>query len=116
MGSDGVFPKPLSQVERNALGQLPSIDEDERGAVLQDEFSDAVVDLVPHLVRSDGSERDSRDLDGEIELALVTDVYDHRVRTAAAGKEMRDLLDGLLRRREPNTVRALLSQQFQPFE
>src|SRR3954453_10331386 len=116
MCSDGIFAQPLGQVECDALGEFARVDEDQGGAVLQNELCDAAVDLVPHLVRSDGSERDSRDLDGEIELALVTDVYDHRVRTAAAGKEMRDLLDGLLRRREPNTVRALLSQQFQPFE
>src|SRR3954469_16855623 len=98
MGSDGVFPKPLSQVERNAFRKLARVDEDERGAVLQDKFSDAIVDLVPHLMRSDGPEWDPRHLDGEIELALMPNIHDHWVRTAAAGKEVCDLLDGLLRR------------------
>src|SRR3954467_8913851 len=99
MGSDGVFAKPLGQVERNALGQLSSIDKDERGAVLQDKFSNAVVDLVPHLMRSDWAERDTRHFDGKIELALMPNIHDHRVRTAAASKEMCDLFDRLLRRR-----------------
>src|SRR3954462_12534831 len=98
MGSDGVFAKPLGQVERNALGQLSSIDKDERGAVLQDKFSNAVVDLVPHLMRSDWAERNSWDFNPEIKFSLVSNIHDHWVRTAAAGKEVCDLLDGLLRR------------------
>ena len=43
--------EPLGEVMRDALGQPPRVDEDERRAVLRDERGDAVVDLVPQLVR-----------------------------------------------------------------
>src|SRR4051812_6855008 len=98
MCGNGIFAQPLGQVEGDTLGEFARVDEYQGRAVLQNEFRDAVVDLVPHLMRSNGPEWDSGDFNPEIKLALVSDVDDHRDRTTAASKKVRDLLDGLLRR------------------
>ena len=51
------------EVEGDALGKLPRVDEDQRAAVLLYELLQAVVDLVPVLVRADGGELAPRDFD-----------------------------------------------------
>ncbi len=60
--------------------------------MLLDKFNKTVVNLVPHLIGGDGAKLAGGHFDGEIELAFVADVDDHRIRTAIAGKEVRDLL------------------------
>src|SRR5205823_14151977 len=97
MRSDGVFTKPLGEVEGDALGKLAGVNEDQRRVVLVHKHGDAVVNLIPHLMGGDGAKRDPRYLDREVEFALVTNVDDHGIRATAAGKKMCDLLDGLLR-------------------
>ena len=64
-GGSSTASSPRSRVElrRDALGHLARVDEDERRAVLADELRDALVDLLPLLVRADGRERRRRDLD-----------------------------------------------------
>ena len=68
-------------------------------------LGNTVVELVPHFVAGHGAEQRGGNLDGEVQLALVTDVDDHWIRSAAAGEKMRDLFDGLLRRRKPDAYR-----------
>src|SRR4051794_22450937 len=97
MRSNGVFAQPLRQIECDSLGQLARVNKNQCRAMLVYKGGDAVVDLVPHLVRSDRPERNSRNFDPEIELALVAYVDDHRIRASASGKKMCDLLDRLLR-------------------
>src|SRR5882724_2167607 len=97
MSGYSVLAQALGEIERDAFRQLAGVDEDKRGAMLENEFGDAVVDLIPHLMRGDGPERNPRHLDGEVELAPVAHVNDHRIRTSAAGEEMGHLLDRLLR-------------------
>src|SRR3954462_12097172 len=116
MRSDGIFTEPLRQVESNPFRQLASVNKYQCGAVLVDERSDAVVDLVPHLMRCDGPQRNSRNFDREIELAFVTYVDDHRIGTSAAGKKMCNLLDRFLRGGETDAIRRLLGQKLQPLK
>jgi hypothetical protein len=114
MGCDVVRPEFLRQMMRDSLRQSPGIYEDQRGAMLFDQLDQTVVDLVPHFVGGDGAELAGRNFDGKIELALVADVDDHRVGPSAAGKEMRDLFNRLLRRRKSNTHWRTIRQRFQP--
>ena len=48
---------------RDALGEPPRVDEHERRPVLLNQRGDAVVDLLPHLVRRDRPELVLRDFD-----------------------------------------------------
>ena len=88
----------LGELVRHALRQPARVDGDERGAVRLDQADQAVVDLLPDLVRHHRFERRAGDLDGEVELPLVAFVDD---RTRSAGQKARDFIDRLLRRRKP---------------
>ena len=60
---DGVVAEPVAEVARDALGHAARVDEDQRRAVLGDQLREAVVVLLPHLVRHHRLERRARDLD-----------------------------------------------------
>ena len=47
-------PEPLSEVMRHPLGQPARVDENQRGAMLADQFRKPVVNLRPHLVLATG--------------------------------------------------------------
>ena len=95
----------------DALGEAARVHEDERGAVLRDQLGDAVVDLRPLLLRGHRPQLRRRQLDGQLEVALVAEVDDRAVRAALAvealrpNEEGRDLLDRALRRGEPDPGR-----------
>ena len=57
MRGDGVFAETIAELARDALGHAPRVDEDQRRAMRRDEFSQARVDLRPHLVRHHRFER-----------------------------------------------------------
>ena len=78
MGGDLVFAEALAKMHGDAFSQCARVDEHQRGAVLQCEFGEAVVDLAPHFVGGDGTQFGARDFDGEIELAAMADVDDGR--------------------------------------
>jgi hypothetical protein len=59
-----------------------------------DEGDQAVVDLLPHLVRHHGFQRRARHFHREVHLALVPAVHD---RAIACREEARNFLDRLLR-------------------
>ena len=60
---DGLLAEQPRELRRDALGHLARVHEDERRPVLADELADALVDLLPLLVRADRRERRRRDLD-----------------------------------------------------
>ena len=65
--------------------------------MLCDQRRHARDDLLPSLVRADRLERAVRDLDGQIEIAAMSDV--HQLALAIdADQKMTDILDRLLRR------------------
>src|SRR4051812_38896794 len=91
----------LGELVRHALGQPPRVDGNERGAMLFDELHQALVNLGPYLVRHHRLEGRLGHLDGDIHLAPMPLVDDRALPT---GQEARDLLDRLLRRREPDAL------------
>src|SRR5208282_2817363 len=103
------------------LRQSTSVYENQRGAMLFDKFDQAVVNLVPHFVGGDGAELTGRNFNREIELALVADIHNDRIRPSvarksSAGEEMRHFFDRLLRGRKSNTHRRTMCPRFQPLE
>ena len=70
MGGDVVRAEFLGQMVGDSLRESPRIYEHQRGAMLLDEFYEAVVDLVPHFVGRDGAELAGGNFDREIELAV----------------------------------------------
>ena len=73
-----VFAQPLAEMMGHALGQPPRVDEHERRPVLLNQRGDAVVDLLPHLVRRDRPQLVVRHLDREIHRAAMAVVDDRR--------------------------------------
>src|SRR5580693_4702282 len=112
MRCDVVRPELFCQMVRDSLRQSPRVYEDQRRAMLFDEFYQTVVDLVPHFIGRDGPELAGRNFDSEIELSLVADVDDHRIRPSAAGEKMRDFFNRLLRGRKSNTHWRTMRQRF----
>ncbi len=113
VGSDALVAEPLGQLVRHALGQAPRVHRDQRGAMRLDQLHEAVVDLLPHLVRHHRFERRARHLDGEVHPALVARS------TMAQGslrQESRDLLDRLLRRRQSDALQLASAHVIEPLE
>ena len=105
---------------RDALGQPPRVHEDERRPVLLNQRGDAVVDLLPHLVRRDRPELVLRHLDRQIHRAAMAVVDDVDPRVLVGREEPRDDLDRPDRRREADPLRTrtagLLDQIVEPRE
>src|SRR5258705_9429816 len=106
MRGDRILAEPLAQVPRRPLRHLSRVHEDQRRAVLGDELRQAVVVLLPDLVRHHRVERRARDLDGEVDFAAMPFVDDGAVRWTIAHQELRDFLDRLLRPGEADPLDA----------
>ena len=85
----GLFSQTLSQMKRHAFRQATRVHKDQRGAMLRCQFRDAVVDFVPHLVCSNGSELATGHLDGQVHLSPETYLRDLRVGTIGTRQEAR---------------------------
>ena len=101
MGGDIFLSQAFAELVRHTLGKAPRVDEDQRGTVGVDKFDDAVVNLVPHFVGSDGAEWQAWDFDSEVEGALVADIDDDRMRARvlgiSSGEEASHFFNRLLR-------------------
>ena len=106
--------EPLGEMARRALGEPPRVDEDERGAVLVRERRQAVVDLLPRVARHHRLQRGRRQLDREVAALHVAGIDDGA--RGAAGEEAADLLDRLLRGREPDPHQPGPSQGLEPLQ
>ena len=132
-----LFLGQLVQPHRQALGEAPVVDEDDRRAVLLDELEDRGIDRGPdraggrfvprghhdvvvhdrlgELVRrAQLAQVLDRDDDLEIELLARAGV-DEPDRTVA-GDEAADLLERALRRREADPLRGPLQQRVEPLQ
>ena len=116
MRGDIFFAEPLAQLVRHRSAMPPRVHEDQRRAMLLDQFDEPVVDLVPHFVDGDGTKCAARDFDGQIELPPVADVDDDRVGAAVAGQKVGDFFDGFLGGRQSDALRAGGGQGLQPLE
>jgi len=97
MRGDRVIAQTFREMVGDALGETAGVDKDERGAVLPYQLGHTPVDFFPHLVGSNRAKFAGRYLDREIDLALMADLHDERIRAVAAGEKMGDEFNGLLR-------------------
>ena len=97
--SNVLFTHAFGKIVCYPLHQPAGIDKHQSGAVLMHKFRNPVVHFVPHFVRRDRPELRSRHLDRDIELPLVADIHNHRVRTVVSSQKVRDFFDWFLCRR-----------------
>src|ERR1700682_4810089 len=93
-----VLTQPLAQLMGNAFGQPPRVYEDQRRPVRVHQLHDALVNLVPHLVRSDWTKFRRWNLYSNIQRALVANVDDYRIGASSfgsriAGEKARDFFN-----------------------
>src|SRR5690242_14985653 len=98
-----VFAESFCQTMADALRHAPGIHEDQGRSVLLDQFDDAVVDLLPHLVAGNWAQLRAWNLDRQIQFSFVTDVYDDRLWAMISGEKARDIFDRLLGGRQPDS-------------
>jgi hypothetical protein len=66
----------FAQMPRYTLGHAPRVDEDQRRAMLFDQFGKARIDFLPDVPRHDCLQRRLWHFDCEVTLARVADVDD----------------------------------------
>src|SRR5580692_3659213 len=116
MRGDRIFAEALLEMMGHSFREAARVDKYERGAVLANEICYAIVNLVPHFMRGNRAQFAGWHFDGQIERALVADLNDHRVGTAAAGEKMRNQLDRFLRGREADAYRWMVGERIEAFE
>ena len=114
VGGDIALPQAITQMLGDALGEASRVDEDDGGRVLEDELSEAVIDLLPHLVGHHSLERRGGKLESEIEAAAVAQVDDFAV--AIAEEKVGDRGDRFLGRRESDAQHWTLDQIVEALE
>src|SRR5207248_1237359 len=116
--TDCILSNTLGEIVGETLGVGAGIDEDQRGAMLRNQFDETIVDVVPHLVRRDRAEFAFRNLDGEIHLALVSYIDDdgRRATFVHTGQEFSDKLDWFLRGGEANANRLRVRENLKALE
>ena len=100
-----IFSQAFREMMRHSFREAARVYKNERRAMLPNQLGDAVVNLVPHFMRGDRAKFARRNFDGQIERALMPDLHDHRIGTAAAREKMCDQLDWLLRGGEADAHR-----------
>src|SRR5215831_14357586 len=106
MRRDRIVSKPFAQRARRPLRHLPRVDENQRCLVLADQLREAVVVLLPHLVRHDRIERRAGNLNCQVDLAAMPFVDDSDVIVASADEKARDVSDWLLSGGEADPLEA----------
>ena len=115
VGGDDIVAESLAELVRDALGETAGVDEDERRAVLAHMGSDLVQDVCHLLGARDRLELAVRQLDREVEVALVAGVDDLGQRPIA-DEQPGDRLDRPLRRGQTDPRRTGVAQRFEPFQ
>ena len=119
---DVLLAEPLGEVAREALGLAARVDEDQRGAVLAHQLRQAVVDLRPDFPGHHRLQRRGGNLELQVARAHVPGVDDGADGAAVGGEvaradeEARDVLDRLLRRRQPDARQAPPGEGLEPLE
>ena len=114
---DHVVAELLAEEVGDPFGEAAGVDEHDRRAVVGDVLGDAVEDLAELLVAGDGFELGIRELDGEVEVALVAGIDDRRHRRRfAADEEAGDGLDRALGRAQSDPHRPLLAEALEPLD
>ena len=117
VGGDVFGTQPFAQVTGQPLRHAPRGDEDQGRPVPENEFLEAFVHFLPHLVRHDGAEGGTGHFDLQLEFAPMPGVEDLAalaLRVARAGEEVGDPVDGLLRGRYADARERTGGKPFQP--
>ncbi len=114
-------PEPIGQLPSHPFGHAAGVDEHEGGAVRGDQRHQPVVHLFPDLGRHHCFQRLARHFQHEVARALVAGIDDRRVRRRravrpGADQEVRDRLDRVLRRRQPDPLQPVAAQRGEAFE
>ncbi len=112
---DDVVAEPLAELVGEPLREPAGVHEHERGVVLADELGDLVEDVVHLLGRRHRLELAVRQLELEVQVALVAGVDDRGQRTVA-DEQPGHRLDRALRGREPDAGRAVVAERLEPLE
>src|SRR4030095_10955365 len=98
VGSHQLLTDSIAEMARNPFRQAAGVDKNERRSMLANQRGQAIVVLLPNLVRHHGIERRLRNLDRQISGAPMPFVDDGAPAAAIprADEEMRDLLDRFL--------------------
>jgi hypothetical protein len=122
MRGDRVRSEAPGEMMRHPLGQPARVGEDERGPVRLDEGGETIVVLLPDLVRHHRLERRVGQLDADVHGPAMAFV-DQRAVGSPGGIEVRgahevarDVLERLLRRREPQPEHGPRRNVAQPLE
>lgn len=102
---DETLTQALTQLVGHLLGQLPCVDEHQRGSVLGDVCGDLVDDLVELIARDRRFELAIRQLERDLTVAQVAAIDDRREWCAGAHEQVRRHLDRPNRRGQPNPNR-----------
>ena len=116
MCGHGLLAQQVGECARHPFGQPAGVDEDQRRAVLGNQFSQAFVDLAPGVERHHRLERRAGNFDGEIALALMAGIDDLTFAVADADQEMRDGLDRLDGGREADADQTIAAQRRQALQ
>src|SRR6476646_6423607 len=116
MRADVFLSNTLGQIVREPLDQPTGIDEHQGRTMRLRKLDDAVVNLIPHLIAGNRAEQGCRNLNREIELALVTDIDDDWIRASVSCEKMRNVFNRLLRRRKTDADRRPMRQRLKPLE
>ena len=109
----------------HALGQAAVVDEHQRGAVLQNQLGEALVEFVPHFVRHHRFQRRAGQLQANVHGAPVAGVDDAALRemvtgaaaiTGAAGQEGGGRLDGTLGGGQADARHRRRGEGIEPFQ
>src|ERR1700691_1979597 len=96
MRSHCVLAENRGKMMAHALRKPPGVDKNQRGTICEHEIGDALVNLLPHLVRSYRAKLAGRNFDSQIQMAPLRNLHDCRAGPVIAGKKISDQLDGLL--------------------
>ena len=121
MRGDSGFAQAVRQLARHALGHASRVDEHQRGAVRLDQLHQPVVDLLPDLGGHHGFQRRVRHFQHQIARALVAGVDDRdlgggRAVRRRSDQQVRDRLDRILRRGQPDADQVVAAQCGQAFQ
>jgi hypothetical protein len=119
---DRFLAEVLREMTRGPLGHATCVDEDQRGAMLADQFGEPVVDQFPRFIGHHRFERHRRNLQREVAGAHVADVDDRAVNwrfardARAAYQKTGDGLDRLLCGGQADARQAPATERVEPFE
>ena len=116
MSANLIFTQPLGKMMRHPLNQPPGVDEDQCRTMLYRKLHDAGINLLPHFVGRDRTEKGRGYFDSEVKGALVTDVDDDRISTSITREKMRDIFNWFLGRRQADAKGWPIREMFEPFE